>query len=90
MRNKEELFEGLLKAMSERLDDEKNSNKGDFPSLISEIKAGMLEETREVLSEMNPFPIDRNYSRLREELADLANYCAFGIRICNERLKMKG
>ena len=86
MRNNKDLLESLIKAITERLDDPKNVEKGEFPKELAEVLLGIDEEYKEVLGETE-LAIKTgklNAKRLRSELADLALYCAFGIAVCDK------
>jgi len=85
-RNNKALLESLNKAVTERLDDPKNVEKGEFPKLMGIVIDGIDEEYTEVISECSK-AIETGKlisKRLREELADLATFCAFGIVLCDK------
>lgn len=100
MRNNFDLLLHGQIAQIERLNDEKNKAKGDFETDIVKIYNGILEEFEELRNEfieeadlytgnmMQVMPIDKvNRIRLREEAADLANYCHMLIAECDRQIK---
>jgi len=91
MRDNKKLLKALKKAVIERLDDPKNVEKGDFPKHIGIVIDGIDEEYTEVIAECSKAIETGNIisKRLREELADLATFCAFGIVLCDKAKRGK-
>jgi NTP pyrophosphatase (non-canonical NTP hydrolase) len=85
MRNNTVLIRHTIRAMLERLDDPKNSCKGDFPVDIAEIVDLYREEVMELEAEFMAKNLD--WERVRYEAADLAVCLSFLISECDRRIK---
>jgi NTP pyrophosphatase (non-canonical NTP hydrolase) len=85
MRNNTVLIRHTIRAMLERLDDPKNSCKGDFPVGITEIVDLYREEVMELEAEFMAKNLD--WERVRYEAADLAVCLSFLIAACDRSIK---
>jgi hypothetical protein len=85
MRDNTVLIRRTIRAMLERLDDPKNSCKGNFPVDITEIVDLYREEIMELEAELMAKSLD--WERVRYEAADLAVCLSFLIAECDRRIK---
>lgn len=79
------MLTGGIKAQWERLNDPKNSIKGNFPEDIEKIKKYIDEEEGELDVELCEKE-EYDYKRIREEAADLKNYLDSLILICDKEI----
>lgn len=79
------MLTGGIKAQWERLDDPKNSIKGNFPEDIEKIKKYIDEEEGELDVELYEGK-KYDYKRIRDEAADLKNYLDNLIMICDKEI----
>jgi hypothetical protein len=81
MRDYEELFEALKKAMFEKL--QENDHKQGFDNATVYYATARIKQELEELLNANTI------EEARKEFADIANFCGMGVMACDRELKAR-